>query len=58
MSTLERLMVISRSAIAWPCSACGVIWCRVLMIMGCTVPSVSPSNTEHTPMAQALGIKG
>ena len=51
-------MVISRKAIACPCKAWGVIWCSMLMIIGCTVPSASPSNTEHTPIAQALGIKG
>jgi hypothetical protein len=58
MTTLEALMLIRRRPSASPCRCGGVIWCKVLMIMGCTVPSTNPNNTEHTPMARALGIKG
>jgi hypothetical protein len=43
---------MSRRPSASPWRACGVIWCSVLMTMGCTEPSASPSNTEHKPMAQ------
>jgi len=58
MSTLEALMLINRRPSASPWRCAGVIWCKVLMIMGCTEPSTRPSSTEQAPMAQALGMKG
>ena len=53
MATLDALIAMMRSAIASPWRASGVIWCKVLMIIGCTVPSATPSSTEHRPMASA-----
>ena len=54
----EPLIAISRRPSASPCRASGVIWCSMLMIMGCTVPSARPSSTEHTPMPSAVCMKG
>jgi hypothetical protein len=51
MSTLEALMLISRKPSASPWRFGGVIWCKVLMIIGWAVPKTKPSNTEHKPMA-------
>ncbi|AEG93555.1 Conserved hypothetical protein [Ramlibacter tataouinensis TTB310] len=58
MSTLEALMAMTRNATASPCRCAGVIWCRVLMIMGCTQPSATPSSTEQAPMASGWCIRG
>ena len=58
ISTLEALIAINRKPSASPCRCSGVIWCSMLMIMGCTMPSEKPSSTEHTPMLNAVGIKG
>ena len=58
ISTLEVLMIISLQPSASPWRASGVIWCKVLMIMGCTEPKVKPSSTEQVPMAQAVYMKG
>ena len=58
MRTLDALMLISLSASASPWRCGGVIWCKVLMIMGCAVPKTKPSKIEHRPMAQAVGMKG
>ena len=51
MTALERLIAIERSAMASPCRAAGVIWCSVVMIMGCTEPSARPRRrrTRHRP---------
>ena len=54
ISALDRLIVIERSAIASPWRSCGVIWCRVVMIIGCTAPSASPSSTAQMPIATAV----
>ena len=51
-------MAIRRKPRASPCRACGVIWCNMLITMGCTEPNASPSNTEHSAMAQAVDSKG
>ena len=58
ISTLDALMVISRRPSASPWRWCGVIWCSMLMIMGCTEPSEKPSSTEQMPSDSAVGSKG
>ena len=58
MTTLEKLIVVRRKPMACPCWACGVIWCSVLMIMGCTAPKAMPNTTEHRPIPKAECIKG
>ena len=55
---LEKLIVITRSAIASPWRDDGVIWCSTLSTIGCTAPSVRPRMTEQTPMPNAPGISG
>ena len=30
----------------------------MLMTIGCTMPSASPNNTEHTPMPSAERVSG
>jgi len=58
ISTLDPLMAIMRKPSASPWRAGGVIWCRVLMIIGCTDPSAMPNNTEQMAMAQVLCMNG
>ena len=58
ISALDRLIVIERSAIASPWRSCGVIWCSVVMIIGCTAPSARPSRTAQMPIADALRTSG
>ena len=58
ISTLEALMLIKRRPKASPWRCGGVIWCKVLMIMGWAVPKTSPSKIEHKPMAQGEGMRG
>jgi glutaredoxin len=55
---LEKLIVIERSAIASPCRSCGVNWCSVVMIIGCTEPSARPSRTASVPINQADRTNG
>ena len=58
MATLLALMAIKRSPKASPWRFSGVIWCKVLMIMGCTEPNTNPKATEHMPMVIAVGMNG
>ena len=58
IATLEALITMSRNASASPCRCSGVIWCIMLITMGCTVPSARPSSTEHRPIASAECISG
>ena len=55
---LEKLIVITRSAIASPWRCGGATWCSRLSTIGCTAPSATPSTTEHTPIVSAPGISG
>ena len=58
INALDRLIVIERSAIASPCRSGGVIWCSVVMIIGCTAPSAKPSAAASTPISQAACANG
>jgi hypothetical protein len=51
-------MAMARRPRASPWRASGVIWCIVLITIGCTEPSAIPSTTEHAPIVQALPMKG
>ena len=53
-----KLIAIERSAIASPWRSCGVIWCSVVMIIGCTAPSARPRTTAHSPITQAACTNG
>eukprot|EP01031_Cornospumella_fuschlensis_P048877 gene48876-59849_t len=58
IKTLDALMVMRRKPSASPWRSCGVIWCNMLMTMGCTAPSASPRMTEQTAMPRAEFIRG
>ncbi|MNN91699.1 hypothetical protein D3C81_2098450 [compost metagenome] len=58
MTTLEALIAISRRPSASPWRCWGVIWCSMLITMGCTEPSEKPSSTEHRPMVSTLFVNG
>ena len=58
MTALDRLIAIERKAIASPCRSAGVIWCSVVMIIGCTAPSARPRTTAHTPITHAAWASG
>ena len=58
MHTLDPLISIKRKPTASPWRSSGVIWCNMLIAMGCTLPSAKPSTAEHIVMVNALGIKG
>ena len=58
MSTLDVLIAIRRRASAWLRCGSGVMWCKVLMIMGCTDPKAKPRNTEQIAMPQAPCMSG
>ena len=58
MLTLVALTVISRSPKAWPMRAGGVTCCSRLSTMGCSAPSVQPSNSEKPPATHGLGENG
>ena len=55
---LEALIVIERSAMASPWRCLGVSWCKVVMIIGCTEPSASPTSTAHDAIGHAELIHG
>jgi hypothetical protein len=55
---LDRLITIERSAIASPWRGAGVRWCRPDMIIGCTLPSVTPSNIASNAITHGLMANG
>ncbi len=51
-------MAMERRPRASPWRWGGVIWCSMLMIMGCTEPSANPSSTDSAAMAPAAWANG
>jgi hypothetical protein len=58
ITLLLKLIVIERMAMASPCRSGGVIWCKVLMIIGCTAPSASPSSVAQPAISQGVPANG